>query len=78
MKGIIKWYDPRKGYGFIQGAGDFFVHRSSVPAELDLQTGDKVEFETEETNRGSESSTPCEVVTRLIRDCRKCVSATNR
>jgi len=54
MKGTIKWYNPRKGYGFILGEDgkDIFLHRTSVPAELQLKEGDKVEYELEDTERG--------------------------
>ena len=33
MKGTIKWYNARKGYGFIDGEDgkDVFVHQSAVP-----------------------------------------------
>ena len=32
MKGKIKWYNSRKGYGFIEGEDkkDIFVHRNSI------------------------------------------------
>ncbi|MCX6667013.1 MAG: cold shock domain-containing protein [Euryarchaeota archaeon] len=54
MKGSIKWYNTRKGYGFIQGEDgkDVFVHRSSVPSGTLLQEGDKVEYELETSERG--------------------------
>ena len=36
MKGTVKWYNPRKGYGFIEGEDgkDVFVHRTAVPLSL--------------------------------------------
>jgi len=54
MKGTIKWYNARKGYGFIQGEDekDVFVHRSSIPAGIFLNEGDKVEYELEDSDRG--------------------------
>ncbi|HEC89068.1 MAG: cold-shock protein [Thermoplasmata archaeon] len=54
MKGNVKWYNPRKGYGFIQGEDgqDVFVHRTDVPVGVFLNEGDSVEYEVENTNRG--------------------------
>lgn len=55
MKGTIKWYNPKKGFGFIQGedGNDVFVHRTSLPDDAEyLQEGDNVEYEVEETERG--------------------------
>ncbi len=54
MKGTIKWYNARKGYGFIQGEDgkDVFVHRSAVPPGTFLNEGDRVEFDVESSERG--------------------------
>jgi cold shock protein len=60
--GTVKWFNPTKGYGFIQptsGAGgkDVFVHISAVEqAGLStLNEGQTVEYELE-SNRGKESA----------------------
>ena len=57
MNGKIKWYNARKGYGFIQSDDDkeVFVHRSVVPQGTFLNEGDSVEFEVEETDRGTQA-----------------------
>jgi len=57
MKGTIKWYNTRKGYGFIQGEDgkDVFVHRSAIPADLTLNEGDEVNFEVETSDRGPQA-----------------------
>ncbi|MBU7046972.1 MAG: cold shock domain-containing protein [Theionarchaea archaeon] len=54
MKGTIKWYNARKGYGFIQGEDgkDVFVHQSEVPQGTFLNEGDRVEFNVESSERG--------------------------
>jgi CspA family cold shock protein len=58
--GTVKWFNPTKGYGFIQpsaGGRDVFVHISAVEqAGLNsLNEGQTVEYEIE-SNRGKESA----------------------
>ena len=58
-QGIVKWFNDRKGYGFIsqEGGNDVFVHFSSIEANgyKTLSEGDKVDFEIEESDRGPEA-----------------------
>jgi cold shock protein len=60
--GTVKWFNPTKGYGFIQppggGGKDVFVHISAVErARLrSLNEGQTIEYEIE-SNRGKESAT---------------------
>lgn len=46
--GTVKWFDPRKGYGFIQrdGGDDIFVHSSAMedPFARALEDGERVTF----------------------------------
>ena len=56
----VKWFDRRKGYGFIAGAEDgkdVFVHYSSIVGEgfKTLQNGDEVEYELVESEKGPQA-----------------------
>ena len=59
--GTVKWFNPTKGYGFIQQSGggskDVFVHISAVErAGLStLREGQQIEYEIV-SNRGRESA----------------------
>jgi cold shock protein len=58
--GTVKWFNPTKGYGFIQpdgGGRDVFVHISAVEKAgfSSLQEGAKVSFDIV-PNRGKESA----------------------
>ena len=58
--GKIKWFNPTKGYGFIEnddGGKDVFVHKNALEASgIDtLNEGDAVSFDIGE-NRGKENA----------------------
>ena len=59
MKGTVKRIMYDRNYGFIQTEGeekDLFFHQSGVDGEFgNLREGDAVEFEIEETDRGSQA-----------------------
>jgi CspA family cold shock protein len=50
-EGIVKWFDDRKGFGFIEREDDkdVFVHHSAISGSgfKTLTEGDKVTFEVE-------------------------------
>ena len=51
-QGTVKWFNSKKGFGFIEreSGKDLFVHKSNV--EESLQEGDKVEFDVGEDQKG--------------------------
>ena len=56
IDGQVKWFNPRKGYGFIAtpDGRDIFVHYSSISGEgyKTLTEGDAVTFDITEGDKG--------------------------
>ncbi len=65
MKGTVKWFNAKKGFGFIsdEAGNDVFVHFSAL--QMDgfkvLDEGDRVEFEVIDGEKGPQAAN----VTRL-------------
>ena len=56
--GTVKWFNPTKGYGFIEpsdGGKDAFVHISAVELST-LREGQKVTFDLEAGRNGKSSA----------------------
>jgi len=60
VKGTVKWFNPEKGFGFIEpeSGEDVFVHFSSIVTEgfKTLEKGQKVEFEITQGERGLQAN----------------------
>jgi CspA family cold shock protein len=58
--GNVKWFDRKKGYGFIVGpeGQDVFVHYSSIQGEgfRALRDGEQVQYELVRTEKGLQAS----------------------
>ena len=58
--GTVKWFDAKKGYGFInrEDGEDVFIHYSSIQGTgyRVLQDGQKVEFEVVQGKKGLEAT----------------------
>ena len=62
VKGTVKWFNSRKGYGFINSeeGTDIFVHYTALKGRDEeyktLNENDKVEFEIVEGQKGPQAS----------------------
>ena len=59
-KGIVKWFNNQKGYGFItpESGNDVFVHHSSIQSDgyKSLDEGQAVEFEVQQGLKGEQAT----------------------
>jgi CspA family cold shock protein len=59
MKGKVKWFNEKKGYGFItmEDGKDVFVHFSAIQSEgfKSLHEGDEVECEVTQGPKGPQA-----------------------
>ena len=57
MRGKVKWFDNKRGFGFIESSNegiDIFIHYQSIDSQgyRTLKNGEYVEFEVIETLKG--------------------------
>ncbi len=66
MQGTVKWFNAKKGYGFISDAegNDVFVHFSAINMDgfKVLEEGEQVEFEVVDGTNGPQAAN----VTKLV------------
>ena len=58
-RGTVKFFNEGKGFGFItpeNGGKDVFVHMSAIQGGGSLKEGDKVEFDTQQGQKGPQAT----------------------
>ena len=59
MEGTVKWFDPKKGYGFINGddGTEIYVHYTGIVSDgfRTLDYGKRVRYDTESTPAGQQA-----------------------
>lgn len=60
MQGVVKWFNDKKGYGFItpEKGKDIFVHHTAIQDEgyKTLEEGQEVEFDIIQGKKGEQAA----------------------
>ena len=52
-KGVLKFFNKMKGYGFITSNGvDYFFHITQIKGDDEISEGDRLEFDITQTSKG--------------------------
>ncbi len=57
MEGKVKWFNKRKGFGFIEGEDgvDYFVHFTALDKGTFIRENDRVSFDAVEGDKGKQA-----------------------
>jgi CspA family cold shock protein len=57
MEGKVKWFNRRKGYGFIEGddGEEYFIHSSALAEGTFIRDNDRVSFDPAESEKGKQA-----------------------
>jgi len=57
MEGTVKWFNRKKGYGFIEGEDgkSYFAHYTALDQGTFIRENDRVSFEPVQTDKGEQA-----------------------